>query len=100
MNKRMLTQSALLASIIATTVALAQTPPASKPTAHAKPATKADSTKQADEGQRKFDANFGRCHSFLVQLSPSITGTVVRDMRMRANLSGEDAEDMLLYLVS
>jgi len=102
MNKRILTRSALLASILAsipgTTVALAQTPPAPKPTAHAKPVTKVDSTKQADVGQRKFDANCGRCHSFPEQLRPSITGTVVRHMRVRANLSAEDERDILRYL--
>jgi len=97
MNKRMLTQSALLASIIGTTVALSQTPPAPKPTAQAKPA-KADGTKQTDVGQRKFDANCGRCHSFPEQLSPSITGTVVRHMRVRANLSAEDEKDILRFL--
>lgn len=91
-------QSALLASIIGTTVALSQTPPAPKPTAQAKPATKADTTKQTDVGQRKFDANCGRCHSFPQQLSPSITGTVVRHMRVRANLSAEDEKDILRYL--
>ena len=102
MNKRILTQSALLASILGsilgTTVALSQTPPAPKPTAQAKPATKADSAKQADVGQRKFDANCGRCHSFPQQLSPSITGTVVRHMRVRANLSAEDEKDILRFL--
>lgn len=98
MNKRMLTGSALLASIIATTVALAQNPQAPKSTAPAKAATKAVGTKQTDLGQRKFDANCGRCHSYPEQLSPSITGTVVRHMRVRANLSAEDEKDILRYL--
>ena len=102
MNKRILMQSAFLASILGsilgTTVAMAQTPPAPKPAAQAKPAAKADSTKQADVGQRKFDANCGRCHSFPEQLSPSITGTVVRHMRVRANLSAEDEKDILRFL--
>jgi cytochrome c5 len=102
MNTKILTQSALLASILGsilgTTVALAQTPPAPKPAAQAKPAAKADSTKQTDVGQRKFDANCGRCHSFPEQLSPSITGTVVRHMRVRANLSAEDEKDILRFL--
>jgi len=49
-------------------------------------------------GQRKFDANCGRCHSFPEQLSPSLTGTVVRHMRVRANLSAEDEKDILRYL--
>jgi cytochrome c5 len=97
MNKRILTQSALLVSIIGTTVALAQTSPAPKP-ATTKPAAKPDPTKQTDVGERKFNANCGRCHSFPQQLSPSITGTVVRHMRVRANLSAEDEKDILRYL--
>jgi cytochrome c5 len=89
----------VLASIISTTLVLAQTSPVPKSTGTAaRPAAKADTTKQPDVGQRKFDANCGRCHSFPEQLSPSITGTVVRHMRMRANLSAEDEKDILRFL--
>jgi cytochrome c5 len=99
MKKKILIQSALLAAFIPSTIVLAQTPPAPKPAAAAKPATKADPTKLAvDVGQRKFDANCGRCHSFPEQLRPSITGTVVRHMRVRANLSAEDEKDILRFL--
>jgi cytochrome c5 len=97
MKKIILMQLALLASIISTTLVLAQTSPAPKP-ATSKPAAKPDPTKQTDVGQRKFDANCGRCHSFPEQLSPSITGTVVRHMRVRANLSAEDEKDILRFL--
>ena len=91
---------ALMTSVLSTTLVLAQTSPAPKPaaTAAAKPAAKAASMKQADVGQRKFDANCGRCHSFPEQLSPSLTGTVVRHMRVRANLSAEDEKDILRFL--
>ena len=89
----------LMTSIISTTLVLAQTSPANKPAGTAaKPAAKANSTKQLDVGQHKFDANCGRCHSFPEQLSPSITGTVVRHMRVRANLSAEDEKDILRFL--
>jgi cytochrome c5 len=89
----------LMASILSATLVLAQTSPAPKPAgAAAKPAAKAVSTNQPDAGQRKFDANCGRCHSFPQQLSPSITGTVVRHMRVRANLSAEDEKDILRFL--
>lgn len=92
-------QLALLTSIISTTLVFAQTSPVPKPAAPAaKPVAKAYSTKQADVGQRKFDANCGRCHSFPEQLSPSLTGTVVRHMRVRANLSSEDEKDILRFL--
>ena len=91
-------QLALSASIMSTPLVLSQTSTAPKPAA-AKPATKPDPTKQTvDVGQRKFDANCGRCHSFPEQLRPSISGTVVRHMRVRANLSAEDEKDILKYL--
>lgn len=97
--RRVSKQLALLASIISATVGLAQTPVATKSAGSiAKPAAKANSTKQPDVGQRKFEANCGRCHSFPEQLSPSLTGTVVRHMRVRANLSAEDEKDILRYL--
>jgi cytochrome c5 len=99
MTSSILRQLALTASIISTTLVLAQTPPAPKPAGTpAKSTAKVDSTKQPDMGQRKFDANCGRCHSFPEQLSPSLTGTVVRHMRVRANLSAEDEKDILRFL--
>jgi cytochrome c5 len=95
----MLKHLALMTSVISSTLVLAQATPAPKPAgATAKPAAKAASTNQPDVGERKFNANCGRCHSFPQQLSPSITGTVVRHMRVRANLSAEDEKDILKFL--
>jgi mono/diheme cytochrome c family protein len=51
-----------------------------------------------DPGERKFQANCSRCHTAPEQLSPRITGTIVRHMRVRASLSAEDARDILRYL--
>ena len=98
MKKIILMQLALSASIISTTLVVAQTSTAPKPAGAKKPAAKPDPTQQTDPGQRKFDANCGRCHSFPQTLSPSITGTVVRHMRVRANLSAEDEKDILRFL--
>ncbi len=98
MKKIRLMQLALSASIISTSLVVAQTSTAPKPKGAARPSAKPDPTKQTDVGQRKFDANCGRCHSFPEQLSPSITGTVVRHMRVRANLSAEDEKDILRFL--
>jgi cytochrome c5 len=90
---------ALVTSILSAALVPAQTSPAPKPSGTTiKPAAKAVSTNQPDVGQRKFDANCGRCHSFPEQLSPSLTGTVVRHMRVRANLSAEDEKDILRFL--
>jgi cytochrome c5 len=98
MRRSIVKHLALMTSIVSTTLVLAQTSPAPKPAGNAaRPAAKAYSTK-LDVGQRKFDANCGRCHSFPEQLSPSLTGTVVRHMRVRANLSVEDEKDILRFL--
>jgi mono/diheme cytochrome c family protein len=51
-----------------------------------------------DRGERAFRANCGRCHNPPEQLSPRITGTVLRHMRERALLSPHDERDILKYL--
>lgn len=52
----------------------------------------------ANAGERAFQANCGRCHNPPEQLSPRITGTVLRHMRVRALLSPQDERDILKYL--
>lgn len=97
MKRNILMQLSLIASIASTTLVLAQSGTTPKPvTPPAKLAT-TKSAKQPDGG-RKFDANCGRCHSAPEQLSPSLTGTVVRHMRVRASLSAQDEKDILKYL--
>jgi mono/diheme cytochrome c family protein len=49
-------------------------------------------------GERAFRGNCGRCHNPPEQLSPRITGTVLRHMRERALLSPKDERDILRYL--
>jgi mono/diheme cytochrome c family protein len=98
MKRNILTQLALVTSIASTTLVLAQSKTPKPDTAPAKPAPTAKSAKQPDAGGRKFDANCGRCHSAPEQLSPSLTGTVVRHMRVRASLSAQDEKDILKYL--
>lgn len=50
-----------------------------------------------EEGQRVFEQNCARCHNAPEGFSPQITGTVVRHMRVRANLSRHDEEVLLHY---
>lgn len=97
--KKTLMHFALFASMLSPALVLAQasTTPKSNGTS-AKAAAKDQSAQQQDPGQRKFNANCGRCHSFPETLSPSITGTVVRHMRVRANLSAQDEKDILRFL--
>ena len=87
------------ATALTTSLILAQSPQTFKPSgAVAKPTTKIENAKAPDVGERKFQANCSRCHSAPEQLAPSITGTVVRHMRVRANLSAQDEKDILKFL--
>ena len=57
-----------------------------------------NATVVTNPGERAFQANCGRCHNPPEQLSPRITGTVLRHMRVRALLSPQDEHDILKYL--
>jgi cytochrome c5 len=50
------------------------------------------------DGQRIFDQNCSRCHNAPEGFSPSISGTIVRHMRVRASLSKEDEKALLRFL--
>ncbi len=53
---------------------------------------------EQSEGERLFEENCGRCHRPPDQISPSVAGSVLRHMRVRANLSQEDEQKILKYL--
>jgi cytochrome c5 len=63
----------------------------------APPATQ-NSTPADDQGERAFRANCSRCHYAPDTLNPRITGTVIRHMRVRANLGAADERAILHYL--
>jgi cytochrome c5 len=50
------------------------------------------------EGERRFQANCGRCHQAPQDLSPREVKAVIRHMRVRAMLSAEDEQLILKYL--
>jgi curli biogenesis system outer membrane secretion channel CsgG len=78
---------ALSAGLVAQSAsAPVQTAKPHKPPVHQEPA------------ERAFQANCSRCHYAPESLSPRITGTVVRHMRVRANLSAEEERLILSYL--
>jgi len=84
---RILTTLAFGLSLSAT----AQQPPLAHPAKHA-PAKRVISP-----GERVFMANCSRCHNPPDTLNPRITGTVIRHMRVRANLSAADERDLLHF---
>jgi hypothetical protein len=52
---------------------------------------------QSDEGQRVFEQNCSRCHNAPLGFSTRISGTIVRHMRVRANLSKQDEQELLRF---
>ncbi len=49
------------------------------------------------EGERIFAQNCSRCHNAPDGFSPRISGTIVRHMRVRAQLSKHDEEELLRF---
>ena len=79
----------------AVTIAAAQT--AQAPTPPPTPPAKAVKH-EPPSGERVFQQNCSRCHTAPEQIRPSITGTVVRHMRVRASLSAADEKALLQFL--
>jgi hypothetical protein len=52
----------------------------------------------SSEGEKRFQANCGRCHQAPQELSPREVKAVIRHMRARAMLSAEDERLILHYL--
>lgn len=50
------------------------------------------------EGERIFTQNCSRCHTAPEGFSPHISGTIVRHMRVRAQLSEHDEQELLRFL--
>jgi cytochrome c5 len=59
--------------------------------------TKADDALRM-EGERRFHANCGRCHTAPPKFSPRMVATIVRHMRVRATITDEEARLILHYM--
>jgi cytochrome c5 len=104
---RMPAQSLRFRIILAVAIGLLTTLPAvsarQKPskdkhsTANHNGAAKNSSSEQSD-GEKKFKQNCSRCHEAPEGFTPSISGTVLRHMRVRASLSKQDEQDILRFL--
>ena len=53
---------------------------------------------RANEGEKRFQANCGRCHHEPESISPREVKAVLQHMRVRAMLSAEDERLILKYL--
>jgi len=68
------------------------------PRTSAKAATKRQAAQPSSDGERIFQQNCSRCHNAPETFPQSISGTIVRHMRMRANLSQREEQELLKYL--
>ena len=66
--------------------------------AQPKPSPTQSATNTGDEGEKRFQLQCGRCHVPPEDLSPREAKAVVRQMRVRANLTAEDERLILKYL--
>jgi cytochrome c5 len=93
--------SALGAGLWAATPDPAQTPTPNAPQASrtaARATPKQHPAQTTDEGERVFQQNCSRCHSAPEGFSTRISGSIVQHMRVRANLSQHDEQELLKYL--
>ena len=61
-------------------------------------AANSHATQPTSAGERIFEQNCSRCHTAPESFPPSISGTIIRHMRLRANLSQHDEQELLKYL--
>jgi mono/diheme cytochrome c family protein len=67
--------------------------------APASAATQSDQSNDARlEGEKRFRANCGRCHTAPPKFPPRMMGTIVRHMRVRATLTDQDMRLVLRYM--
>lgn len=88
----------LLTALAATVQA--QATPAQQSAVHTTPKTQIAAKqmgKSSNEGERIFAQNCSRCHNAPDGFSSRISGTVVRHMRVRAQLSQHDEEELLRF---
>jgi len=50
------------------------------------------------EGEKRFRSNCGRCHAAPPRFAPRVMATIVRHMRVRANITDDDMHYILRYM--
>jgi cytochrome c5 len=84
--------------LVVATAAVGQATSSPPQRAQAKASSKVVHTTNPDRGQQVFKENCSRCHNEPEGFSPSISGTIARHMRVRANLSDADYKALLRFL--
>jgi cytochrome c5 len=70
----------------------------SQPAYSKHPQAQQPATQPQDSGERVFQRNCARCHATPEGFSSRISGTIIRHMRVRANLSERDERALLHFL--
>ena len=98
MNRKHIFAAVLASGALVTPLSLYSfTQPQAEPAA-GKPLQPTQNANQPeDQGQKAFERNCSRCHNAPEGFSPRISGTIVRHMRMRANLSEQDEKALLKF---
>lgn len=89
---------AALILLLGTLPAVGQNPPANKPSQPKQTGVRQSNDPDAALGQQVFHQNCSRCHKAPAGVAPSISGTVVLHMRIRAGLSEKDYKHLLAFL--
>ncbi|HEV7513239.1 MAG TPA: cytochrome c [Candidatus Acidoferrum sp.] len=72
--------------------------PQGQPPAAKTPASAVHKKSKTNDGEQRFQANCGRCHTPPEAISPREVKAVLQHMRVRAMLSAEDEQLILKYL--
>jgi cytochrome c5 len=97
-NRTRVFRAALIILLLGVFTAAAKNAASQQQATAPKPAATKAATTESEEGEKRFETNCGRCHRPPENLSPGEARTVLRQMRVRANLTAEDERLILKYL--
>jgi cytochrome c5 len=97
-NPQVVFRATLLFMFLAAFGAAARESSAQRQDNKPKPASAQAASTESAEGERRFQSQCGRCHVPPEDLSPREAKAVLRQMRVRANLTAEDERLILKYL--
>jgi cytochrome c5 len=97
-NPQVVFRAALLFMFVAAVGAAARVSSAQRQANKPKPSSAQAATTESAEGERLFQSQCSRCHVPPEDLSPREAKAVLRQMRVRANLTAEDERLILKYL--
>jgi len=97
-NRQVVFRAALIVMLMAAIGATARQSSAQRQANKPKPSSTQPATTESAEGERLFQTQCNRCHVAPEDLSPREAKAVLRQMRVRANLTAEDERLILKYL--